>query len=146
MFLTYFALYFIFHLQEAKVVKTGVTKVCSTVFSTFKLRTKQIPNELLENHNGGILETFSRAVMIELTSDRQIFIHLLHSRHLLVQIHLFFIYLFVLYLFSNTNIKSKYLYLDSSIVIWVTRVYADIASAFRSVPYFNEFCKFWKRS
>ena len=146
MFLTYFALYFIFHLQEAKVVKTGVTRYVPQ----FSPPSNFVRSKSLMNYQKitmeVFLETFSRAVMIELTSDRQIFIHLLHSRHLLVQIHLFFIYLFVLYLFSNTNIKSKYLYLDSSIVIWVTRVYADIASAFRSVPYFNEFCKFWKRS
>ena len=33
-----------------------------------------------------------------------------------------------------------------SIVIWVTRVFADAAYAFRSVLCFNEFCKFWKKN
>ena len=35
---------------------------------------------------------------------------------------------------------------SSNIVIWVTRVFANVAFTFMSVPCFNEFCKFWKRS
>ena len=35
---------------------------------------------------------------------------------------------------------------SSNIVIWVTRVFANVAFTFMSVPCFNEFCKFWKRN
>ena len=46
--------------------------------------------------------------------------------------------------FPLGHIQTKVL--SSSIVIKVTRVFADIAFAFRSIPCFNEFHKFLRRS